>query len=156
MKNPESRDFYFMQQALKLAQKAYGLNEVPVGALVVSREGIIMGRGYNISFVKKTVQKHAEMIALEKAAKKMGDWRLEHCVLYVTLEPCLMCLGAALLSRVERIVYGATSPLFGAGMLLKSAPPLYTKHIKEIVQEKSAQESLALLSDFFKKKRNSP
>ncbi len=148
------KDSYYIQKALLLAQKAYHLGEVPVGALVVSPENIVLGKGYNQAFKKKSQNMHAEMIALQKATQKMGDWRLEGCTLYVTLEPCLMCLGFALLSRVERIVYSAESPLFGACLDKTILPDVYTKHTKEIISGLEAESSQELLKLFFKNRRN--
>ena len=150
----DQKDLFFIQKALVLAHKAYNAGEVPVGALVVSPENIILGKGYNQAFKKKSQNMHAEMIALQKATQKIGDWRLEGCTLYVTLEPCLMCLGFALLSRVERIVYSAESPLFGACLDKSILPEVYAKHTKEIVSGIKAESSQELLKLFFKNKRN--
>ena len=152
MKNSQ-KDLMFIKKALILAQKAYDTGEVPVGALVVSAEGKILGKGYNQAFKKKSQNMHAEMLALQKATVKMGDWRLEGCTLYVTLEPCLMCLGFALLSRVERIVYSAESPLFGACLDKSILPDVYNKHTKEIISGIEAEASQELLKLFFKSKR---
>jgi tRNA(adenine34) deaminase len=102
--------------------------EVPVGAVVVDEHGVIIGRGYNLMESKGTQQAHAELRALAAAAKKRGGWRLDGCTLYVTLEPCAMCLGCALLSRVSTIVYGASSPQFGAVCSFEKLPEQYHAH----------------------------
>ncbi len=102
-----------MRQALKLAQKAAVIDEVPIGALVVNEQGVILGRGYNMVEKLCTQTAHAELRALTQAGKKVGDWRLNGCWLYVTLQPCAMCLNSIKLSRIQGVVYGAESPLFG-------------------------------------------
>jgi tRNA(adenine34) deaminase len=146
-------DVYYMRKALALAQKAAAGKEVPVGALVVSSTGEILGRGYNKVILKKTQIMHAEMIALDKASRKLGDWRLNNCTLYVTLQPCLMCLGFATLSRVSRIVYGAESPLFGVSLDKGTIPDLYKKHIAQVVAGVCGQEAQQIVVSFFKKRR---
>lgn len=102
----------FMREALKLAKKAAALGEMPVGAVIV-RDGEIISRGYNKRESKKNAILHAEMIAIDKACKKLGGWRLPGCTMYVTLEPCPMCAGAILNSRIEHIYYGATDEKSG-------------------------------------------
>jgi len=143
-----SRDHYFMRQARLLARKSLKLNEVPVGAIVVSPEGIIIGRGYNKIEASGTQLAHAEITALKKAATARGGWRLDECTLYVTLEPCMMCLGAALLSRVSTIMYGAPSHLFGLQSLITSLPPVYQAHTR-IYQGLQQQECGDMLKHFF-------
>jgi len=143
---------YYMDQALRQARKALEVGEVPVGAVVVDGRGAIVGRGYNAMERYKTQQAHAELRAIARAVKKRGDWRLDGCTLYVTLEPCVMCLGAALLSRMAVVVYGAPSPQFGAEEIVGSFPSVYTAHtiIRGGLRE---QESSAILKRFFQKIR---
>lgn len=145
-------DDHYMRLALAQAKKAYKKDEVPIGALIVNQQGEIIARGYNQVELKNTQRAHAEMIALERAAKKIGDWRLNECSLYVTLEPCVMCMGLTSLSRISRLVFGAHSKLFGYQLDRWGVLPLYNKGI-EIKEGVLAQEAIALLRDFFKKKR---
>jgi tRNA(adenine34) deaminase len=99
----------FMEQALEEAQKAYDMGEVPIGAVIV-KDGIIIARGHNLRETYKDPTLHAEMVAIREAAEKLGGWRLSGCELYVTLEPCPMCAGAIIQSRIERVIYGAMDP----------------------------------------------
>ena len=108
-----TQDQLFMNDALKQAGRAFKKGEVPVGAIVVDSRGVVIGRGYNLVERRHSQLAHAELIALQKAAKKLGDWRLLGCWIYVTLEPCVMCMAAIRLSRCEGVVYGADSPQFG-------------------------------------------
>ena len=103
----------FMKQALRQARRAYGLGEVPVGAVVV-RNGIVVSRAYNTRETAKDALGHAELSAIRKACKKLGGWRLWECELYVTLEPCVMCAGAIINSRIRHVYYGASDPKAGA------------------------------------------
>src|SRR5437762_5882487 len=105
------KDIFFMQEALAQAQCAADIDEVPIGAILVNSQGEIVGRGYNSVERDCTQRAHAECIAIEQASKKLGDWRLMGHWLYVTLEPCTMCMGLIKLSRLDGIVYGAASPL---------------------------------------------
>ena len=102
-----NRDISFMRQALALANEASDVGEIPVGALVVSREGNVVASAYNLRENEKSAIAHAEILAIEKACKELGGWRLNGCTLYVTLEPCPMCAGALVNSRIERVVFGA-------------------------------------------------
>ena len=104
----------YMKEALKQAKKAYALGEVPIGCVIVYEDKII-GRGYNRRNTDKNTLCHAEITAINRASKKMGDWRLEDCTLYVTLEPCQMCAGAIIQSRISRVVMGAMNPKAGCG-----------------------------------------
>jgi len=122
------QDHLYMTLARKQAVKSLRFAEVPVGAVIVSGDDVVIGTGYNQVEKKQTQLGHAEIQALQKAAKAVGGWRLDQCTLYVTLEPCVMCLGAALLSRVKRIVYGAPSNLFGISVLHTQLPPVYQAH----------------------------
>lgn len=103
---------FFMKEAIKEAKKAYRKNEVPIGAVIVYRNKII-SRGYNLREKKNNALMHAEIIAINKACKKLKSWRLEDCELYVTLEPCPMCAGAIIQSRVKNVFYGASDPKGG-------------------------------------------
>ena len=108
----------YMRQAMKLARKAAELGEVPIGC-VIEYQGKIIGRGYNRRKTDKNTLAHAEIIAIRKACKNMGDWRLEDCTLYVTLEPCQMCAGAIVQARVKKVVIGCMNPKAGcAGSIL--------------------------------------
>lgn len=147
------QDEFFMKQALKLAVRAGSKGEVPIGALVVSDNGQLMGQGYNRVEALGCQNEHAEVRAIRSACKRKTDWRLTGYTLYVTLEPCMMCVSLSALSRIERIVYGADSPLFGYRLDKEGVLALYTKHIKNITSHVLALESAALLKQFFKQKR---
>lgn len=109
-----TQDEKYMKEALKQAKKAYALGEVPIGCVIVYEDKII-GRGYNRRNTDKNTLAHAEITAINKASKKMGDWRLEGCTLYVTLEPCQMCAGAIVQARVTEVVMGSMNPKAGCG-----------------------------------------
>lgn len=156
MKSPfgSIQDQTFMQAALHEADRAYRHNEVPVGAIIVNPQGTIIGKGYNQVERRHTQLAHAELIALQKAAKKIDDWRMIGCWMYVTLEPCAMCMAAIRLSRCAGVVYGADSPQFGYQLVDKdSSFKLYKENIVEIVPGVCAQESTAVLRSFFKVQR---
>lgn len=147
-------DIFYMSGALDLArQSGTQTGEVPIGAIVVGPEGQILGQGHNLTETEQCQTRHAEIIAIERAARQQSDWRLDGCTLYVTLEPCMMCISAAALSRIERIVFGARSPLFGYRLDKEGVLALYTKQIKNITEGILAQEAAVLLKDFFKLKR---
>jgi tRNA(adenine34) deaminase len=146
-------DSYYMQLALKEAVKAAERDEIPVGALVVSPYGEVLGKGRNAVEKNQCQEAHAEIRAIRQATKKIKDWRLTGCTLYVTLEPCMMCVSLIALSRISRIVYGAKSPLFGYHLDKEGVLALYTRQIKSITSGVRAEESARLLRDFFKKKR---
>lgn len=107
-----SIDEKYMKEALKQAKKAYALGEVPIGCVIV-HEGNIIGRGYNRRNTDKTTLAHAEITAIKKACKKIGDWRLEDCHMYITLEPCPMCAGAIVQARIPRVIVGSMNPKAG-------------------------------------------
>lgn len=146
-------DIKFMREALALAKKAAELGEVPVGAIVVSSEGIAIADAYNLRENKKSVIAHAEIIAIEQACRKLGDWRLSGCTLYVTLEPCPMCAGAIVNSRISRVVFGAYDMQAGCcGSVINfNAYPF--NHAFEIEGGVLEEECSAILADFFKNKR---
>lgn len=150
-------DAYYMQLALKQAKKAADLGEVPVGAVIVYQneqgEKTVISRAYNKRETSKNALTHAEIIAINKACKKLGGWRLNNCTLYVTLEPCPMCAGAAINSRIDRVVYGASDMRFGA---CGSAVNLYEvafNHIPALEGPIMQEECSKILSDFFKARR---
>ena len=149
MKKTELDHEKYMQKAIYLAQKASAQGEVPIGAIVVNKSGLIIGRGYNKMEQTKCQTGHAEITAIKKACKKIGDWRLNDCWIYVTLEPCIMCFGLIQLSRISGIVFGVKSPLFGFGYKKEKGIPLFKKDliIKEGVKKKECKE---LLQQFFK------
>ncbi|RKX19750.1 MAG: tRNA-specific adenosine deaminase [Candidatus Zixiibacteriota bacterium] len=144
---------FFMTEALKEAGKAFQADEVPVGAVVVF-ENKIIGRGYNQTEQLHDATAHAEMIALTAAYNYIGDWRLENCFLFSTLEPCAMCSGAAMLSRIDTIVYGAKDKKFGAcGSIFNIPQEPKTNHQIEIISGIMEQEVADLMKLFFKKIR---
>ena len=147
-------DSDFMHHALREAQAAAKENEVPVGAVVVC-DGRIIGRGRNACERLQDATAHAEMVAITAASQELGTWRLEDCTLYVTLEPCPMCLGACLNSRVKRVVYGALEPKCGAcgSVVDLSAPPGYNHRIA-ITGGVLGEESSQLLKGFFRAMRD--
>lgn len=146
------KDIFYMQKALSQAQIALKKNEVPVGAIVVNKDGQVVGRGYNKIEKLKCQSAHAEIIAIKKACKKLNDWRLDDCWIYVTLEPCLMCLGLIKLSRIKGVVFGACNNDFGFGYNDVKICNFYKKDliIKQGLRE---TESINLLKKFFKKLR---
>lgn len=149
----EKDDIFFMNQALKLAKLALARQEVPVGAIIVDKDGNILAKAYNNVEKIGCQTGHAEVRAIAKAANKVGDWRLDGCSIYVTLEPCLMCFGLIKISRLSKIVYGAKSPLFGAGLDNEASFPVYKSDLK-INGEILSQESAKLLKLFFKQLRS--
>ena len=114
---------YFMKEALKEAKKALKIDEVPIGCVII-KDGEIIARGYNHRENKNLVESHAEMEAIRKANKKLNSWRLPNCDIYITLEPCMMCMGAIIQSRISHIYYGASDFKGGAFMEDPNAPPL--------------------------------
>ena len=142
-------DEKFMAQALKQAQKAYSLGEVPIGCVVV-RDGKIISRGYNRRNTDKNTLSHAEITAINKASKVVGDWRLEGCQLYVTLEPCQMCAGALVQSRIDRVVIGCMSPKSGcAGSVLNLLQMEEFNHQVEIERGVLEEKCSSLIQEFF-------
>lgn len=152
--NNIDKDEFFMRQALKQAQKAAEKDEVPVGALVV-KNGAIIARGYNTREKTHDPSGHAEINALRRAAKKLGGWNLHGCELYVTLEPCPMCAGAAINARIARIIYGASDIKAGAcGSKVNLCEPSFKfNHIPGVTGSVLKDECAFLLTKYFKLKR---
>ena len=141
-----------MSAALKEAAKAIKRGEVPVGAVITSR-GVILARGYNRPIVRNDPTAHAEIIAIRKTCTKRKNYRLSECTLYVTLEPCAMCLGAAVQARIDRIVFGALDPKSGAVRSIMSFPVERTNHRLEILGGVLAAECGRVLKEFFRERR---
>lgn len=143
-----------MREALTLAQRAADLGEIPVGAVVVSPDGAVIGRGFNTRELQGNPLGHAEVIALQDAAQNIGDWRLDQHTMVVTLEPCTMCAGALVQARIGHIVFGAFDEKAGAvGSLWDVVRDRRLAHRAEVSAGLLAVESAALLSSFFKKFR---
>ena len=134
---------YYMNIAIKEAKKAYKYEEVPVGAVIV-KDNKIIAKAYNKKEKTKNVIKHAEIIAISCACKKIKNWRLEDCTIYVTMEPCMMCSGAIEQSRIKKIVYGVKNENYGSTDQLKNV---------EIISQVCEKECRELLQSFFKKRR---
>jgi tRNA(adenine34) deaminase len=139
-----------MRRALELAATAPGTGDVPIGALVLDAEGVVVGEGFNVRERDGDPTGHAEVVALRAAAERIGEWRLTGCTLVVTLEPCTMCAGAAVLARVDRLVFGAYDEKAGAvGSLWDVVRDRRLNHRPEVVGGVLAEESTALLEAFF-------
>lgn len=150
-----SEDKYrFMYSALQEAEKAFEDNEVPVGAVVVHNNQII-GRGFNQVERLKDATAHAEMIAITSASNNIGDWRLNECCIYVTLEPCIMCTGALLSARMSELYYAASDTKFGAcGSIYNVAEEFRTNHKIKVYSGLLSKESEELLKRFFDRQRS--
>lgn len=147
-----TNDEIFMSEAIRLAKIARELDEVPVGALIV-RNGEIIARAYNTREHSKCATHHAEVLAIEEACRTLGGWRLPDCTLYVTMEPCVMCAGAIVNARIDRVVYGTPDLRFGAYGSRIDLTRVALNHTPEVVGGVLLEESRALLSDYFKEKR---
>jgi len=146
-------DEKFMKEAVKLAKKADGMGEIPIGCVIV-KDGKIIAKGYNQREKKMSASAHAEMTAINAACKKENNWRLSGCTLYVTLEPCPMCAGAMINARVDRIVYGAKNPQSGAcGTKLNLPGMSLLNHTPEVESGVMEQECADLMHTFFKRVR---
>ena len=146
-------DEKYMREALKQARKAYALNEVPIGCVIV-REDKIIARGYNRRNTDKNTLAHAELTAIKKASKKFGDWRLEDCTMYITLEPCQMCAGAIVQARIPKVVIGCFNLKAGcAGSVINLLQMKEFNHQVEIVPDVLHDECSSMLSDFFRELR---
>lgn len=153
--NKNTNHTLYMRKALHEAQKAFDKNEVPIGALLINPEGKIIGRGHNLVEQKKQQTAHAEIRAIEQACRNRKGWRLDGCWIYITLEPCSMCMNLILLSRLAGIVYGASSPIFGFELDNTGPLQLYRRNKIQIIKDICNKESAELLKNFFKKKRKS-
>lgn len=143
----------FMKEAIRQAQKAYALDEVPIGCVIVY-EGKIIARGYNRRNTDKNTLSHAELTAIKKASKKLGDWRLEGCTMYITLEPCQMCAGAIVQARVSEVVIGSMNPKAGcAGSVLNILQMEEFNHQVTVTRDVLKEECYRMLSQFFRELR---
>lgn len=146
-------DAYYMQLAINEAEKASQRNEVPIGAIIVFQDEVI-ATGFNIRETSQETLSHAELIAIREANKKVGSWRLEDCTLYVTLEPCPMCAGAIVQSRIKRVVFGASDPKAGcAGTLMNLLDEKRFNHQVAVTSGVLEEKCSSLLSKFFKELR---
>lgn len=143
----------YMKAAMTQAKKAYALGEVPIGCVIV-HEGKIIGRGYNRRNTDKNTLAHAEITAINKASRKIGDWRLEDCTLYVTLEPCQMCSGAIVQARIPEVVIGCMNPKAGcAGSILNILENVSFNHQVKVTRGVLEQQCSDMLTQFFKELR---
>ena len=153
MKKILSNHEYYMKMALKEAKKAYKLGEVPIGCVIVYEDKII-GKGYNRRNTDKSTLSHAEITAIKKASKVIGDWRLEDCTLYVTLEPCQMCSGAIVQARIPTVVMGCMNPKAGcAGSIINILDMPEFNHQVHTIRGILEEECSQMLTTFFKELR---
>lgn len=146
-------DAKYMKEAIRQAKKAYAIGEVPIGCVIV-RDGKIISRGYNRRTIDKNTLAHAELVAIKKASKKLDDWRLEGCTMYVTLEPCQMCAGALVQSRIDRVVVGCMNPKAGcAGSILNLLQMPEFNHQVELETGVLEEECSQMMKDFFRELR---
>lgn len=147
-------DAKFMKEALKQARKAYKQEEVPIGCVIV-QDNKIIARAYNKRNGKKNPLAHAEIIAINKASKTTGDWRLENCIMYITLEPCQMCAGAIVQARIPKVVIGTMNPKAGcAGSILNLLQVQAFNHQVELVRGIMEEECTEMMQEFFRELRN--
>ena len=145
-----TEDERFMREAIRQAKKAAAIYDVPIGCVIV-HEGKIIARGYNRRNADKSTLAHAEILAIKKAMKKIGDWRLEECTLYVTLEPCQMCAGAIVQARIPKVVIGAMNPKAGCGgSILNILEMPQFNHQCEVVRGVLGEECSTMMSEYFK------
>ncbi|MEI3614580.1 tRNA adenosine(34) deaminase TadA [Pseudogracilibacillus sp. SO30301A] len=148
-----NKDEKYMQRAIIEAKKAQEAGEVPIGAIIVFEDEII-ATGYNVRETTQSTLSHAELVAIKKANTKIGSWRLEDCTLYVTLEPCPMCAGAIIQSRIKRVVYGANDPKAGcAGTVMNLLDESRFNHQVEVTRRVLETECSSLLTTFFRELR---
>lgn len=146
-------DAKYMKEAIRQAKKAYAIGEVPIGCVIV-RDGKIISRGYNRRTIDKNTLAHAELATIKKASKKLDDWRLEGCTMYVTLEPCQMCAGALVQSRIDRVVVGCMNPKAGcAGSILNLLQMPEFNHQVELETGVLEEECSQMMKDFFRELR---
>lgn len=140
----------YMDKALAQARRAYANGDVPIGCVIV-HEGKIIARGFNKRNLKKTALAHAEILAIEQASKKLGDWRLEECTMYVTLEPCQMCAGAIVQARIPKVVIGCMNPKAGcAGSIINLLQMQQFNHQVDVIRGVREQECSGMMKEFFK------
>ena len=143
----------YMKQAIRQAKRAYALGEVPIGCVIVYEDKII-ARGYNRRNTDKNTLSHAEITAIRRASKKLGDWRLEGCTMYVTLEPCQMCAGALVQARIDKVVIGCMNPKAGcAGSVLNLLQMAEFNHQVEVERGVCREECSGILKQFFRELR---
>jgi tRNA(adenine34) deaminase len=153
LEKTERDDAYWMGKAIAQAKRAEAIGEVPIGAVIV-KDGVVVSRGHNLRESKQDPAAHAEMMAIRKAAQKLATWRLTGATLYVTLEPCTMCMGAVILSRLDRVVFGSYDPKGGAaGSLYDLSNDKRLNHSVILTPGVRGEETSALLSDFFRRLR---
>ena len=146
-------DERFMKEAIRQARKAYAIGEVPIGCVIVY-EGRVIARGYNRRTIDKNTLAHAELLAIRKASRKLDDWRLEGCTMYVTLEPCQMCSGAIIQARIPKVVVGCMNPKAGcAGSILNLLDVPQFNHQAELVTGGLEEECSQMMKEFFKELR---
>ena len=144
----------YMKEAIRQAHKAWKLQEVPIGCVIV-KDGKIIARGYNRRNTDKNTLAHAELLAIRKASRAVGDWRLEECTMYITLEPCQMCAGAIVQARISRVVIGSLNPKAGcAGSVLNLLQMPRFNHQVELTEGVLEEECSSMLTDFFKELRS--
>lgn len=155
MKNLVTREEKFMKEAIKQAKKAEALNEVPIGCVIVYNDKII-ARGYNRRITDKNTLSHAELIAIKKASKTLGDWRLDDCEMYITLEPCQMCAGAIVQARIKKVYMGAMNPKAGcAGSVIDLLHIDKFNHQVETQSGILGEECSTMLTEYFRRLRQS-
>ncbi|MBQ6393282.1 MAG: tRNA adenosine(34) deaminase TadA [Eubacterium sp.] len=148
-----TQDEKFMKEAIRQAKKAEAIGDVPIGCVIVSQDRII-ARGYNKRNKDKTVLAHAELLAMRKACRRVGDWRLEDCTMYITLEPCQMCAGAIVQARIPRVVIGSMNAKAGcAGSVLNILEMDQFNHQCQVTRGVLEEECSSMLSDFFSRLR---
>ena len=148
-----TKDEKYMKEAIRQARKAWKLTEVPIGCVIVKEDKII-ARGYNRRNTDKNTLAHAELLAIRKASKAAGDWRLDDCTMYITLEPCQMCAGAIVQARIRRVVIGSRNPKAGcAGSILNLLDIPAFNHQAELTEGVLGEECSALMTDFFRELR---
>ncbi|MCR4662823.1 MAG: tRNA adenosine(34) deaminase TadA [Endomicrobiaceae bacterium] len=152
MKEITNKDIYFMQQALKCAQLAQEKDEVPVGAVIV-KDNKIIAKGFNKSISLKDATAHAEIVAIRKACKKLNNYRLTDCSIYVTIEPCSMCMGALILARIKNLYFGAKDIKAGACGSILDISKIKTNHKINVYSGLLEQECATIIKQFFKNKR---
>lgn len=146
---PDKNDVRYMREAIRQAKKARDNQDVPIGCVIV-HEGKIIARGYNRRNADKTTLAHAEILAIKKASKYLGDWRLEDCTMYVTLEPCQMCAGAIVQARITKVVIGCMNPKAGcAGSIINLLDMKQFNHQVEVVRGVLETECSTMMKDFF-------